>query len=320
MNKYFLAALLFCSKILAAQQYIPVTDSVPVVINGLKIGYAIVNEKEKEVGNKGNFSRYSIQFYARNIDKEAKIILFKQGISPLGSDVSPDLVQFNCLNATGARFTSKGATIRSKPCYVQALVEDQDCATNKTKQNKRSVQIGYCIKAGEAITEKVIVIVPLNERPVITAGISFNALSNMATPFTMPEANASTANPHSFVKIKNFSSNTYLNNQNGPLACTTIENDWWSAQWQVIPVNGTNYNLLSNRWKNTFISNEAAAAFSSTNAQSVNAMWLIEPVGNTNTYTIRNVANNTYLNIQNGAVQSTTLFDAAITARWVIEQ
>ena len=65
-------------------------------------------------------------------------------------------------NATGARLTSKRLTLQAPACNVMAVVEDKDCNSNKTVQNKRLANIGYWIRPGETIHADVIVIVPLN--------------------------------------------------------------------------------------------------------------------------------------------------------------
>ncbi len=70
--------------------------------------------------------------YVTNTSADAKIVLYKQGFLS-GNDVSHNLVQFNCMNATGARLTSKETVIQAKPCSLIALVEDKDCTSDKTK-------------------------------------------------------------------------------------------------------------------------------------------------------------------------------------------
>src|SRR6185369_13652820 len=73
------------------------------------------------------------------------------------------------LNATGARLTVKEATLQAHPCIMDAIVEDKDCTTGKVVQNKRPVNIGYWIRPGETIAGNSIVIVPLNQKPDMTA-------------------------------------------------------------------------------------------------------------------------------------------------------
>src|ERR1700712_4420674 len=163
-----LCAIILTACRLSAQQAFPVTDQQPQVIDGLTIGYNIKSTELKKVGDKGDFSRYSVRFFVSNTSLQAKIVLYKQGWN-IGNSVSDKLVQFNCINATGARLTSKSVTISAEPCNVMALVDDRAPGSNKSVQNKRLVQIGYWIKPGQTITADVILIVPLNEQPNVQA-------------------------------------------------------------------------------------------------------------------------------------------------------
>jgi hypothetical protein len=294
----------------------------PVTVNGLTMGYTIKSEEEKEVGNKGNFSRYSIRFYITNTTQEAKIMLYKDGWNLFGN-TSDKLVQFNCLNATGARLTSKTATLNAAPCTVMGVVDEKD-SNGKDVKTKKFVQIGYWIKAGQTLSTNAIMIVPLNQKPLMEAVYLANS--------SQPTASASgTSNPNgwqppapffdgnSFVKIKSNWKYTYLNNETGPLSCTTIDYGWWSAQWQLQPVSGTSYYLIKNRWKDSYISTELSGTMLSDNSQSTASMWMIEPIMNSNVYRIRNVANGTYLNILSGNIQSTNISSESSSARWELE-
>ncbi len=107
--------------------------------------------------------------------------------------------------------------------------------------------------------------------------------------------------------------------KSGPLACTPVDNASLSAQWQLIPVNGTNYYLIKNRLQNNFISIDNNSMLSA-NDQSTNAMWIIEAIGTSNTYTIKNASNDNALINQNGALQALTVLGEMQNAKWIIEQ
>ncbi len=161
----------------AQQTPVAITDSLPLESNGFKMGYIVLNTTEKEVGDKGNFSRYQLQFYVTNTTTEPKITWYRQGFNLPDNDPSPLLARFNCINATGARLTTKEAQVQAKACYVMAKVDDKDCSNGKTAQNKRQVQIGYWIKPGETIAAKAIVIVPLNQQPDIKVTLLYNNIN-----------------------------------------------------------------------------------------------------------------------------------------------
>lgn len=324
-----------------SQNTYAVTDATPVNVNGLIMGYTIKSEEEKEVGNKGNFSRFSVKFYVTNSSSESKIMLYKDGFNPL-NNVSDQLAQFNCRNATGARFTSKSATLQAYPCNVLALVDDKD-AGGKDVKNKRFVQIGYWLKAGQTVSTSAIMIVPLNQKPdmeviylanalqpIASAGYS-NALSN-GPAYNNSSSNGGQGMPpgpagipfrftNGYVKIRNAFTNNYINIEKGPLSSTAIDSDWWSAQWQIIPVNvnGQQYFNIMNRWKNSYLTVDNAGLLSS-NAQSNNALWIFDTQDGGNTYTVKNAARNAALADQNGPVDAIPLMRGQQNTHWIIEQ
>lgn len=302
---------------LKAQQIFTVTDSFPATVNGLTAGYTITEASEKEVGSKGNFSRYKIKFYVTNNSSQAIVIMHKPGFNLFGSGVVFDaVVQFKCSNATGARLTNKEATVRAKPCYVDAIVEDKECGSDKVTQNKRNVNIGYWIKPNETIATNSIMIVPLNEKPIVSVTFYPNTGNTIASI-----GYNNTANPinNGFYRIKNFQSNYYLNNQNGTsLNCSNIDFDWWSAQWELLPINGTNYYNIRNRWKGNFLC-VGNMEMLSADGNTTQSQWFIEDAGN-NTYTIKNVMSNQKLTYQNGMLTLSNVFGLSDNVKWLIEQ
>ncbi len=222
-----------------AQQVLPVTDSLPAILDGLRAGYSITEQSEKEVGSKGNFSRYKLRFFVTNTGTEAKIFLQKSGFLNSGS-AAHDIVTFKCANATGARLTNKTATLQMNPCVMEATVEDKECGTDKINKNRRMVDIGYWIKPGETVATNTIMIVPLNEKPSMS--VTFYPFNNGVVGSLsnhLIDQNNGNYEQH-FVHLKNVGSNYYLNNQNGPVACSSIDYGWWSSQWEILPVAGSN--------------------------------------------------------------------------------
>jgi hypothetical protein len=312
-----------------AQAY-TVKESSPVVVNGLTMGFNIKSQEQKEVGSKGNFSRYSIQFYVTNTSSDPKIILYKDGWNTNGT-ANDQLAQFNCLNATGARLTSKSAIISAAPCTVMALVDDKDC-NGKIIQNKRFVQIGSWIKPGQTITTSAIVIVPLNERPNVQVQYLANMLqptasyydNNMNTQPVQQQASPPPAPDRdrdaNFSKIMNVSKGSYLNVQQGSLTCGNIDNSWWSAQWKLVPVMGGNYYIIKNKQTGNFISTEDPASMISDNYNSKASMWIMEPVSNSNLFYLRNANDGTYLNLKFGRIQTSTIGNDTGNAKWTLVQ
>jgi hypothetical protein len=327
--------LLLCLALLAliskAQppQPIPVTDTQPLHIEGLEIGYNIKSEEVKEVGDKGNFSRFSVRFFVTNTTGQAKIMLYKQGLN-LFNNVSDQVVQFNCLNATGARFTSKQATISAPACNVLALVDDKD-PSGKTVQNKRFVQIGYWIQAGQTLSADVILIVPLNEKPNVQAIYLANMVQQpaMATIGNSPQVNYATPNQpppppvsgsQPFNKIRSRFDRTCINVEQGPVVSSPINGDQWSAQWQFIPVPGTNFFNIKNKWKLTYLNLTHDNLTLSTNFEMASSMWELIPASEPGTYLIKSYETHRYLCIVGNQLTSSVNPGFGYNSSWNLEQ
>ena len=323
--------MLMCCSVFA-QQTFPVTDSQPAVADGLEMGYTIKSTEVKAVGDKGNFSRYSVSFYVRNTTNQGKIMLYKQGWNVLGN-VSDQLAQFKCLNATGARLTTKEAIINAEACNVLALVDDKDCGTGKTQQSKRFVQIGYWIKPGQTISTGAILITPLNELP----NMQVTYLASQITPLSSasiggPDLGTGQGGPNlpppppdnagNFTKLKNNFNNTYLNNQLGPLQSTGIDAGWWSAQWQIVAIPGSNMVNIKNRWKGNYLYVDQRGYVTYTDDYNNRAgFWTMEPTRDQNVFRFRNLMTNGYLCVDASGVviQSKTPINNFCSG-WLLEQ
>jgi hypothetical protein len=289
MKTRIIAAIIFTFFIskTRAQTAAQVTDRQPVNFNGLTMGYKIKSEEVKAVGDKGDFSRFSINFYVTNSTNEEKIILYKQGWNVL-NNVSDQLVQFNVLNATGARFTSKAAIINAAPCSVLAEIEEKDCTTNKTTKNKRFVQIGYSIKAGQTFSTNAIVIVPLNQKPDVEvaylatqlgqplgAASSGLPVAGPGAPPNMQPPPPVQYNTADFLKFRNTANNTYINVETGVPSSSNIDAGWWSAQWQLIPMPGSNNYYIKNRWKESYLGTDGKYVTLTADYDVPSCMWIM---------------------------------------------
>ena len=307
MKKQIIITVLFALLIgkVCAQSAYQVTDAQPVILNGLTMGYIIKSEEVKTVSDKGDFSRFSVSFYVTNTSPEEKIILYKHGWNILGN-VSDRLAQFNILNATGARFTSKEALINAAPCNVLADIDEKDCATNKITKTKRFVQIGYSIKAGQTFRADAIVIVPLHEKPNVEVRYLGNQLqpTGSAYPGSPQGFNPNQPPPprqvnfEDFIKIRNATTNTFINMETGVLRASAIDAGWWSAQWTLTRLPGSHIYVIKSRWKdNQYLSTDTGSPGTFANYLSDGARWVIEPIFGANTVRIRNLATNTYLGV-----------------------
>lgn len=154
-----------------AQQSRPITEDTPLSLDGLEYGYSIKNVNTREVSNK-DFSRYEVTLYVTNKSACSRVVLFGESMNLFESEMRT-LARFDCINATGARLTSKGGELNAKPMYVNARVRTRDDKGKYILENQK-VQVGYYLGAGETIEESVIFIVPLNSKPDIKVRVVNN--------------------------------------------------------------------------------------------------------------------------------------------------
>ena len=164
MRKILILLLIVLSTIAKAQISKPVSEDTPFSSDGIEYGYAIKNAATREVGNK-DYSRYEVTLYATNKSECSRVVFFGQGLNLMESE-NRILAKFDCINATGARLTSKTGEVDAKPMFVNARVSTRD-EKGKPMTEMQKVQVGYYIGAGETVETSVIFIVPLNSKPDI---------------------------------------------------------------------------------------------------------------------------------------------------------
>jgi hypothetical protein len=302
-----------------AQPSYLVTDSAPALVNGLQAGYIITGESEKEVGKKGNFSRYKIKFYITNTTNRPIMLPAGQwGGQPAGNS-TPMLVRFACLNATGARLTSKECTITASPYSKDEWVDSKDPHGNAIRIRK-VLNLGYGIGPGATIstTNNIIMIVPLDQPPKVTASFP-PSIGGYAV--AVPATGQPTGEPGpSLIRLRNSSTGTYLNVPNGQIGCVGVDKNAADCEWELSPVAGTKYFLIRNRQQQKFLSIENTGLLAD-NSQSQAAIWSIEQSFNSAGFRISNAVTNSVLVLQNGTVQivsNNTVQDNS--ACWFVER
>ena len=319
-----------------------VTDSAPALVNGLQAGYTITGESEKEVGKKGNFSRYKIKFYITNTTNRPIMLPPGQwGGQPAGNS-APLLVRFACLNATGARLTSKECAISASPYTREEWVDGRDPHGNAIRIRK-VLNLGYGIGPGATIstTNNIIMIVPLDQPPKVTASFPPSiggyaaaapatgqptgepGYTASASPYGTPSSHNGTPalqSVPSLIRLRNSSAGTYLNVPNGQIGCVGVDKNAPDCEWELSPVAGTKYFLIRNKLEQKFLSIENSGLLAD-NSQSQAAIWSIEQSFNSAGFRISNAVTNSVLALQNGTVQivsSNTVQDNS--ACWFVER
>jgi hypothetical protein len=168
-----LSVTLFLSIFLNGQQVVNLEEGKSYAANGLEYGYYITNESSKEVKGE-DYERYEINLTVTNSSGCLKIVPFKSGWSSgPGSTTTEDEVmvaEFNCTNATGKRLTAKKGTVSARPWYSNVRVPDESA---KGKYKTISAQVGYALRNGQTVTNRIIVIVPKGERPKMNCRIIY---------------------------------------------------------------------------------------------------------------------------------------------------
>ena len=160
MKKLFtIVIILLIGSLSFSQQIVDLDESAPYEYNGFEYGFYISNERSKEV--KGDdFERYEINLYITNKSGCLKLIPFKNSSAKPEEEIV--VGEFNCKNATGKRLTAKSGKINAKAWYSQVKLYDE---TQSSKYKFVNAMVGYAIRNGETLTNKIIVIVPKGEKP-----------------------------------------------------------------------------------------------------------------------------------------------------------
>jgi hypothetical protein len=157
--------MIFCS---AQAQLTDLEEKKSVTIDGIEYGYIIKNEQTKAAKGE-EYGRFEITLYATN--KSGCTKLFADRSSAYSSDAANLLATYNCVNANGKRLTAKSGMVKARDFNVNVKMKEGD------KDVTRWVKAGYMFRNGETLKTNIIVLVPLNERPVINC--SPNALPEL---------------------------------------------------------------------------------------------------------------------------------------------
>jgi hypothetical protein len=163
MKKRVVLFLLLLPTLFAgAQQFVDLRENASYSYNGLEYGYYVTNESSKAVKGE-DFDRYEITLYVTNKSGCMRLIPFRPTSDVMDEDIT--LAEFGCKNATGKRLTAKGGKLNAKPWMAQVKmpVENQP-----NKYRYVNVQVGYAIRNGQTISNKIIVIVPKGETPQVS--------------------------------------------------------------------------------------------------------------------------------------------------------
>lgn len=140
-----------------------ITDGESVDVNGLSVTFNILNKEAITVGGK-EFDRYKVS--ARLINNTQKNYNIRLNSAP---QIVPNttLAEVNCLNATGAKLTSKKIELRLKPHNVNVTYWAYS-KDGKYQSFVIPIVAGYFLDNGDAVNDNAIFIVPKGETPNVS--------------------------------------------------------------------------------------------------------------------------------------------------------
>jgi hypothetical protein len=164
MKKFFFLLILFC--ILGFENHLnaqKISDGQPIDLNGMSVSFNITNKESIQVGGKP-FDRYKVSASVKNTsDKSYNIRLSSspQIVTDTG------IVELDCINATGAKLTSKKIQLKMKTQIINATYSAYD-KSGKFTTNILPVIGSYYFDSGDTIKDDAIFIVPQGEKPDVS--------------------------------------------------------------------------------------------------------------------------------------------------------
>lgn len=156
-----MALLLFAFAPAHAQK---IMDGQTVDLNGLAVTFNILNKESVTVGGK-NFDRYKVSATLQNNSTKSYNIRMDSAPQIF---MKAGLVELDCINATGAKLTSKKLELKLKPQNVNvtywAYTKD-----GKYQSSVIPIIASYYLDMGDSVSDNGIFIVPAGEQPNVSA-------------------------------------------------------------------------------------------------------------------------------------------------------
>ena len=160
MKKLFPFVLLMVFTSLSAQK---ITDGQTVMVDGLAVTFNILNKEAVTAGGK-NYDRYKVS--AILVNNSGKDFNLRMTNAPQVV-TNTEVVELNCINATGAKLTSKKIVLKLKP---QNLNVTYWAYTKDGKYQSFVIPVvsGYFLDNGDSVSDSAIFIVPQGETPDVS--------------------------------------------------------------------------------------------------------------------------------------------------------
>lgn len=157
---FFILSFLNFASFLNAQK---ISDGESIDINGMKVSFNITNKESMEIGGKP-FDRYKVAATVQNTSEKSyniRLTSYPQIVTNTG------IVELDCINATGAKFTSKKIQLKMKTQMINVTYSAYD-KSGKMTTSILPVIGSYYFDSGDTINDNAIFIVPQGEKPDVT--------------------------------------------------------------------------------------------------------------------------------------------------------
>ncbi|WP_276877717.1 hypothetical protein [Chryseobacterium joostei] len=155
-----LVATIFWGTSISAQK---ISDGQTLEVNGMNVTFNILNKESIESGGK-QYDRYKVSATVKNTSDKAyniRLSAFPQIVSNI------NLVELDCINATGARLTSKKIELKMKAQIINVTYSAYD-KSGKFTTSTIPVTGSYYFDPGDTISDNAIFIVPQGEKPNVS--------------------------------------------------------------------------------------------------------------------------------------------------------
>ncbi|MFN4363619.1 hypothetical protein [Chryseobacterium hispalense] len=156
----FAFIVVICFSFASAQK---ITDGSTIDVDGLSVTFNILNKESITVGGK-EFDRYKVS--AKLVNNTQRNYNIRLNSFP---QITPNisLAEVNCINATGAKLTSKKLDLKLKPQNVNVTYW---AYTKDGKYQSFLIPIiaGYYLDSGDSVNDNAIFIVPKGESPNVS--------------------------------------------------------------------------------------------------------------------------------------------------------
>ena len=165
MNTLKIALTVIFVSIFSGLQAQQIKDGETIDLNGLGVTFRIENKETVDVKGQ-NFDRYKVVASVKNNTEKSFNVRLKAYPDP-SSITGGKIVELNCINATGAKLTSKKleVSMATHQINVTYLTRDKE---GKMINSMITIPAGFYLDPGQTVENDAIFIVPKGEAPQVS--------------------------------------------------------------------------------------------------------------------------------------------------------